>query len=167
MKRKLIALILLFGCSSSIFGQAISKNELNTVLKETLAKSRNFVSDATNSWYYDNSENDYDRKDTITLKTARSFKRDYCNIINWTFYEWNHFRLEVADYCNEPPTKLASKNEDYFELLIDETDDKTILLLKNINGVQDQFEIVESLKNTPIDNGNDQFNYTIKLRRIK
>ena len=167
MKIKLIVMILIFGCTSTTFGQVISKNELKIVLKETLAKSRNFVSGATNSWYYDNSENDYKQKDTITLKTARSFKRDYCNIINWTFYEQNNFILEVADYCNEPPTKLASKNEDYFELLINETDEKTFISLKNINGIQEKFEIIELIKNVPIETGNDQFDYTMKLSRIK
>ena len=166
MKIKLITIILILG-SPSIFGQTISKNELKQMLKETLTKSRNHVSDATNSWFYDNSGNDYETQDTLTFHTARSYKRDYCKIINWTFYKWNNFRLEFADYCNEPPTKLASNDNDYYEFLIEETDEKIFVRLKNTNGIQDKFEIIELTENIPVINGNDQFDYTIKLKRIK
>ncbi|GGD15580.1 hypothetical protein GCM10011343_03130 [Flavobacterium orientale] len=166
MKIKLIIIILIFTSVSS-FGQSVLKSELKKMLTETLVKSRNYVSDATNSWFYDNTENDYKTQDTLTFKTARSFKRDYCKIINWTFYEWNKFRLEFADYCNEPPTKLASKNEDYYEFLVEEKDKNIFVYLKNVNGIQDKFKIVELTKIEPIDSGNDQFDYRIKLTRIK
>ncbi len=166
MKIKLITITLIF-TSVSIFGQSVSKSELQNMLKETLTKSRNYVSDATNSWFYDNSSNDYKTQDTLTFYTARSYKRDYCKIINWTFYKWNNFRLEFADYCNEPPTKLASNDNDYYEFLIEETDENIFVSLKNINGIQDKFEIIELTENEPIDSGNDQFDYTIKLKRIK
>ncbi len=166
MKIKLITIILIFTTASS-FGQSVSKSELKKMLRETLAKSRNYVSDANNSWFYDNTENDYETQDTLTFNTARSFKRDYCKIINWTFYEWNKFRLEFADYCNEPPMKLASKNKDYYEFIITESDENIFVSLKNINGIQEKFKMVELKKNEPIDSGNDQFDYTIKLIRIK
>ena len=166
MKIKLITIILIFTSLSS-FGQSVSKSELKKMLKETLAKSRNNVSEATNSWFYDNTKNDYEKRDTLTFNTARSFKRDYCKIINWTFYEWNKFRLEFADYCNEPPTKLASKNEDYCEFIIIKSDKNIFVSLKNINGIQEKFKIFELKKNEPISSGNDQFDYTIKLIRIK
>ena len=103
----------------------------------------------------------------MTLHTARSYKRDYCKIVDWTFSEWNNFRLEFADYCNEPPTKLVPKDKDYYEFLIEETADKTFISLKNINGIQDKFEIIELTEIKPIDNGNEQFNYSIELKRIK
>jgi len=166
MKIKLITIILIFTSISS-FGQSVSKCELKKMLKETLVKSRNYVSDATNSWFYDNTENDYETQATLTFNTARSFKRDYCKIINWTFYEWNKFRLEFTDYCNEPPTKLASKNDHYYEFVITESDENIFVSLKNINGIQEKFKIVELTKNVPIDSGNDQFDYTIKLKRIE
>ncbi len=66
MKIKLITIILIFTTISS-FGQSVSKSELKKMLKETLAKSRNYVSDATNSWFYDNTENDYETQATLTL----------------------------------------------------------------------------------------------------
>jgi hypothetical protein len=166
MKIKLITITLIF-TSISIFGQSVSKSELKSILKETLAKSRNYVPDATNSWFYDNSANDYETQDTLTFNTARSYKRDYCKIINWTFYKWNNFRLEFADYCSEPPTKLASKNNDYYEFLIEENEENIFVLLKNINGIQEKLEIIELTENEPIDIGSDQFDYSIKLKRIK
>ena len=166
MKIKLITIILIFTTISS-FGQSVSKSELEKILKETLAKSRNYVSDATNSWFYDNTENDYQTQDTLIFNTARSFKRDYCKIINWTFYDWNNFRLEFADYCNEPPTKLASNDNDYYEFIIEETDENIFVILKNINGIQNKFKIIELTENETIDSGNDQFDYTIKMKRIK
>lgn len=166
MKIKLITIILIFTSLSSS-GQSVSKSELKKMLKETLSKSRNNVSDATNSWFYDNTKNDYEKRDTLTFNTARSLKRDYCKIINWTFYKWNKFRLEFADYCNEPPKKLASKNEDYYEFIIIEFDEDIFVSLKNIDGIQEEFKIFELKKNEPISSGSDQFDYTIKLIRIK
>ncbi|WP_156879235.1 hypothetical protein [Salinimicrobium xinjiangense] len=166
MQIKLTIIIFLFSCTST-FGQEISKNELKKVLEETLSKSRDFVPNATNSWFYDNSENDYKTRDTLILNTARSHKRDYCQTIDWTFYKWNKFRLEVADYCNEPPTKLASKDEDNFQLLIKEMDGKINLLVQNQNGIQDKFEVVEFKKNSAAESDNSQFDYTLKLKRIK
>lgn len=166
MKIKLTTITLIFTCIS-IFGQSVSKNELQNMLKETLTKSQNYVSDATNSWFYDNSSNDYETQDILTFNTARSYKRDYCKIINWTFYKWNNFLLEFADYCNEPPTKLVSNDNDYYEFIIEETDENIFVLLKNINGIQDKFKIVELTENSTVDNANEQFNYTIKLKRIK
>jgi len=165
-KIKLITVILII-TSASLYGQSVSKSELKKTLKETLVKSRNYVSDATNSWFYDNTKNDYETQDTLTFNTARSFKRDYCKIVNWTFYEWNKFRLEFADYCSEPPTKLASKNEDYYDFIIEESNENIFVSLKNLNGIQEKFQIVELTKNMPIDSGNDQFDYTIKIKRIK
>ncbi|MEM6685193.1 MAG: hypothetical protein AAF617_05300 [Bacteroidota bacterium] len=140
---------------------------MKKILNETLAKSRNYVSNATNSWFYDNTENNYKTQDTLVFNTARSFKREYCKIINWTFYEWNKFRLEFADYCNEPPKKLVSKNEDYYGFIITESDGNTYISLKNTNGIQEKFKILELSKNKPIESGNDQFDYTIKLQRIQ
>ncbi|WP_037320369.1 hypothetical protein [Salegentibacter sp. Hel_I_6] len=167
MKVKLTILIFLIGSVTSICGQTVSKNELREILQETLTKSREFVPNATNSWFYDNSENDYGTRDTLILNTARSYKRDYCQTIDWTFYEWNKFRLEVADYCNEPPTKLASKDEDYFQLLIKEIDGEINLLVQNQNGIQDKFEIIEFKENLAAESGSSQFDYTLKLKRIK
>ncbi|PKD17283.1 hypothetical protein APR41_18595 [Salegentibacter salinarum] len=162
MKVQLVIAVFLFGCLTSIFGQTISKNELKEILQETLIKSRDFVPNATNSWIYDNSEKDYETKDTLILNTARSLKRDYCQTINWTFYKWNKFQLEVADYCNEPPTKLASKDKDYFQLLIKETDGKIHLMFQNQNNIQDKFEIIELVENLPLENDSSQFAYTLK-----
>ncbi len=166
MKTKLITITLIL-TSISLLGQSVSKSELKNILKETLTKSRDYVSGATNSWFYNNSQNDYKIQDTLTFSIARNYKINYCKIVNWTFSKWNSFRLEFADYCEEPPIKSASNDNDYYEFIIEENDDIVFVLLKNVNGIQDKFKVIELTENELIDSGNYQFDYTIKLKRIK
>ncbi|PZR21169.1 MAG: hypothetical protein DI539_08720 [Flavobacterium psychrophilum] len=93
-----------------------SKNDLESVLHETLAKARNAVPTAENSWSYNNTNQDYFRKDTIILNTARSYKRNYCKEIRWSFYQNQKLILENTPECTEPPTMLKPKKEDYLTL---------------------------------------------------
>lgn len=144
-----------------------SKDELKSVLKETLAKSRNAVSTATNKWRYDNSKDDYFQRDTIVLSTARTYRMDFCKVMNWSFYKDDKFVLENAQYCNEPPTKLISKREDSIKIKIKEYRNRTFLELQNINGVFEKYEIIDLKKNKPLsDEGDYQFDYTLILLRI-
>ncbi|WP_299246783.1 hypothetical protein [uncultured Aquimarina sp.] len=164
---RLLILILLLSVFGGINAQdQITRKEILSVLKETLAKSRNFDSEATNEWFFDNTNNDYLKKDTIVLNSARSFKRDYCNIINWSFYKNDKFKLEKADYCNEPPTKLVSKDEDFMNIKIKKLNDVIFLNLFNVNGLVETYQIL-SLKSNKTSDEENNFDYTLKLLRIK
>ena len=146
---------------------AVSKDSLDVIFKETLQKARNAVSDATNNWRYDNSEDDYLKKDTLIFNTARSYRMNYCNGVNWSFYKEKQFILEFAQYCNEPPTKLISKKEDYMTLQIERRSNKYYLNLLNANGLFETFEVSELKKNQPLSVGESAFDYTMVLVRLK
>jgi len=167
MKKAIIFISLCLTINVSKAQSLLTKDSLYFVFKETLAKSRNAVSDATNNWRYDNSNDDYFKKDTLIFNTARSYKLDYCNGINWSFYKEKHFILEFAQNCNEPPTKLRSKEEDYMRLEIKQSDGKLFLTLLNKNGLSDEFEILDFKRNNPLSNRESAFDYTIVLLRHK
>ncbi|WP_299211553.1 hypothetical protein [uncultured Aquimarina sp.] len=164
---RIIALILFLNIFGVLNAQnQTTKKEILSIFKETLTKSRDFVSEATNEWFFDNTNNDYSKKDTIVLNSARIFKRDYCNIINWSFYSSDNFVLEKADYCNEPPTKLISKNKDSINIKIKELNNVTYLNLYNINGLFETYRILYLKTNETSDEDNS-FDYTLKLLRIE
>lgn len=131
MKKAIIFISLCLTIKASKAQILLTKDSLDFVFKETLAKSRNAVSNATNNWRFDNSNDDYFKQDTIILNTARSYKMNYCNGINWSFYKEKHFILEFTQTCNEPPTKLKSKKEDYMRLQIKQRSNKFYLRLLN------------------------------------
>ena len=101
------------------------------------------------------------------MNTARTYKMNYCNGVNWTFYKEKQFILEFAQYCTEPPTKLISKKTDYTKLQIKQHDNKTYLRLSNKNGLFDVFEVLELKRNPPLEEGENAFDYTIVLVRLK
>jgi hypothetical protein len=167
MKKAIIFISLCLTIKGSKAQSLLTKDSLDFVFKETLAKSRNAVSNATNNWRYDNSNDDYYKQDTIILNTARSYKMNYCNGINWSFYKEKRFILEFTQTCNEPPTKLRSKKEHYMRLQIIQRSNKFYLRLLNKNGLSDEFEILTLKRNTPLSDGESAFDYTIVLLRHK
>jgi hypothetical protein len=167
MKKAAIFISLCLTIKVSKAQSLLTKDSLDFVFKETLAKSRNAVSNATNNWRYDNSNDDYFKQDTIILNTARSYKINYCNGINWSFYKEKRFILEFTQHCNEPPTKLRSKKEDYMRLQIKQRSNKFYLRLLNKNGLSDEFEILNLKRNAPLSDGESAFDYTIVLLRHK
>ncbi len=166
MKKAVIFISLCLTIKMSKAQNLLTKDSLDFVFKETLAKSRNAVSNATNNWRYDNSNDDYFKQDTIILNTARSYKMNYCNGINWSFYKKKRFIVEFTQ-CNEPPTKLRSKEEDYMRLQIKQRSNKFYLRLLNKNGLSDEFEILNLKRNAPLSNEESAFDYTIVLLRHK
>ncbi|TSE07891.1 hypothetical protein [Aquimarina algiphila] len=169
MKNMILPLLLILYLN--IFGiinaqNQITPKEMQSVFKETLAKSRNFVPEATNIWSFDNSNNDYFKKDTITLNSARCGNGDYCSGIDWSFYENEKIILEKIIHCDEPPTKVASKEEDFMDLKIKEQDGMTYLCLYNNNGIFETFEVL-SLKANNTTDEECTFDYTLKLLRTR
>ena len=162
-----LAFILILITSALQAQSNTSKRELKSIFKETLRKSRNAVSTARNEWRYDNTNDDYSQNDTIILNSARSYKMDFCNGIGWSFYENEKCVLENFRYCNEPPTKLVSKKEDFITLKIKEENGQTYIEQYNLNGLFDKFKVLEVLRNKPLGNGEAEFDYTLKLVRIK
>jgi hypothetical protein len=147
---------------------SVSKDKLESVLKETLKKSRNAVLTATNEWRFDNTKDNYFKNDTIVLNAARSYRMDYCKAVFWSFYENEKFVLEKIPYCNEPPIMLRPQKEDSIKTKIKEIKNKVLLVLYNVNGIFETFEVLRLRKNEPLSNEDDnQFDYTMTLVRIR
>jgi hypothetical protein len=167
MKLQLTVLFTFISFTYSSAQVALTKNEFESILQETLKKSRNAVSNAENNWRYDNTNEDYFKKDTIVLKTARSYRVDYCKEIRWSFYENQKFIIENTPECTEPPTMLKPKDEDFIVIECIEKNGNLYLLLKNYKGICDTFKVLELYRNKPIEAGESAFDYTLKLTRKK
>jgi hypothetical protein len=167
MKQRLIIIFVLFYQFNLTAQSEINKSNLDAIFIETLEKSRNAVKTASNEWRYDNSNDDYFIKDTITLNTARSYRKNYCKEINWSFYREKDFVINRITECTEPPTKLISKKKDTISLSIEELDNRVLFDLYNFEGRIERFEVIELTKNQPIFNEANQFDYTVKLVRVE
>lgn len=165
-----VTVLILVSClvfSGSIAQHLLDKNSIRLIFKETLGKVRNAVDNASNDWRYDNSKSDYFTNDTIVLNTARSYRMEYCEGVNWSFYKEQKFILEFTHYCHEPPLKDKSHKKDYMRMRIKESNDKIYLKLINQGGLFDSFEILAVKKNDPIDDYEVKFDYSIVLLRHK
>jgi hypothetical protein len=167
MKETILFIFLCLAAKLSMSQIQVTKDSLDFIFEETLKKSRNAVSDATNNWRYDNSKDDYFKKDTLILNSARSYKMNYCNGVNWSFYKEKQFILEFSQYCNEPPTKQISKKEDYMMIKIEYRSNKYYLNITNANGLFESFEVLELTRNRPLSEGDSSFDYTMVLVRLK
>ena len=167
MKTTSIFIITFFSILASNAQVSISKNDILLSLKESLEKSRNAVSDARCNWRFNNTNDDYFKKDTIILNLARSYRTDYCKEIRWSFYENTKFVLENTPECTEPPTMLKPKKEDYLELILEEKNESLYLILKNSKNIVDKFRVVQFRRNIPLSDEESAFDYTIVLMRNK
>jgi hypothetical protein len=166
MKRLLIITLIIIWTNSNAQIQ-ITKTDFEIVLQETLKKSRNAVADAKNSWRYDNTNQDYFTNDSIIINTARSYRKDYCKEIRWSFYENQKFILENTPECTEPPSMLRPNEKDYKELKCVEKNDDLYLIVSNSKGIDDKFKVLEFRRNKPLTIEESAFDYTIILLRTK
>ena len=164
-------LILIFLLNFSFFSYAqnikLNKENILKIFKSTIKQSKkNVIDTSSNPWFTDNTENKYYTSEFIELKHARSFKRDYCKIINWNFYKKDAFILGDANYCSEPPSQKVTKPENYIEIKINKEKENVILQLYNQKKLTEQFKIIELQKiESKYEKG--EFELTLKLQRIK
>lgn len=130
-----------FDVSDSI---EISKPNIYNIFQETVEQDKDFP---TTLWFSDNTNDKYFKSDTIKLIHANSYKRDYCNIINWTFQKKDEMIRTFADYCEEPPTAKVTTENDYFEVRISEKKSNTFLELYNKKRLVEKFKIESLVKN--------------------
>ena len=166
---KKIFLIIFFSAAFYFSNAQVSSSldSVKAVFAETLKKSRNAVDDATNSWRYDDTNNDYFIKDTIILNSARTYKTSYCNGVEWKFNKEDQFVLLFTRRCNEPPLALASRKEDYFRMVIVERNDGCYLKLFYRKRLKETFKVLNLKRNPPLSFGADAFDYTMILIRQK
>lgn len=144
----------------------ISKNELLKAFKETIVQTKKGkIETDSNPWFTENTNEIYYKNDTIVLKNAKSFKRDYCKIINWNFYKKNAFVIGDADYCNEPPTRKVTKPKDWVNLKVHYVENNLIMELFNENKMIDKFKVILLEKKESEYEKND-FDYILKIIRL-
>lgn len=144
----------------------ITKESLLNAFANTITKSQDGKIDLDrNPWFTDNTNLRYFKNDTITFFNARSFKKDYCKIINWRFYEKNKFVIGDENSCDEPPTQKVATAESWIELNLIENKDKIIIEIVNQNKVIEKFKVLELSKVESIYN-KGEFDLSLKLVRL-
>ena len=162
--------ITVFHCAAFYFSTAqmsLSLDTVKAVFAETLRKSRDVVDDAPNSWRYDDSNNDYFRKDTLVLNSARSYRTNYCNGVEWSFYKEDRFVVLFTRLSNEPSLRLATKKEDFFKMVIFQKNDGCYFKLYNRRRLKETFKLLGLRRNPPLSLGESVFDYTMVLVRQK
>ena len=144
----------------------ISKAELLKAFNETIVqKEKGIIHTNSNPWFTDNTNENYFKKDTITLKNAKSYKRGYCKIINWNFYKKDAFSIGNADYCNEPPSQKITTENDWIKLNVEKEENYLIIELFNQNKLIDKFKIL-SLEKKESEYEKGKMDYILKLKRL-
>ncbi len=143
----------------------ISEKNILKIFKSTIQQDKgNKIKITSNPWFTD--QNTYLKTDTIIFTNSNNFNRDYCRVINWTFYKKNKFIRSFGNYCDEPPTEKVTNKNDHFDLKIIENQQKTILELSNQGKVIEKFEII-SLEKTQSLSYKNEIKYKLTLKREK
>ena len=124
---------------------AINKENIYKIFQITINQDNKYFQ--TIPWFTDNTNDKYFESDTIQFIHAKSYKRNYCNLIHWTFQKKDKMIRNFADYCKEPPVADITKENDYFDIRISETESKTILELYNKKKLIEKFKIESFVKN--------------------
>ncbi|MHC0440497.1 hypothetical protein [Flavobacterium sp. 3-210] len=165
MKYFLVFFLLLMYYSGHSQKKNVSKNELLQAFKQTIVQTRKTIDTDSNPWFTDNTNGNYYKNDTISFKNAKSFKRNYCKIINWTFYKKDAFVIGDADYCNEPLTRKVTKPENWINLRCYNSGDDLIIELYTANKLLEKFKVISLQKNQSEYNKNEE-DYFLKLVRL-
>ena len=166
--RKLLFIVLLLFVELSFSQHVnISKKQLLNLFKETIVQTKKGIIQVdSNPWFTENTDNLYFKNDTIVLKNARSFKREYCKIVNWNFYKKNAFIIGYADYCNEPPTQKVTKPEDWAILKFNDSKKDLVIELYNQNKIIDKFRVLY-IKKSESKYDENEYEYVLILLRLK
>lgn len=166
MKNNLLFILILFFQFSYSQETKISKTNLLKSFKETIVQTeKGKIQTDSNPWFTENTNEIYFNNDTIVLKNARSFKRDYCKIINWNFYKKEAFIIGDANYCNEPPIQRATKQTDWINLNVYNVKNDLIIELFNGNKIIDKFKVI-SLEKKKSEYKKKEFDYILKIVRL-
>lgn len=112
------------------------------------------------SWKFNNADSLYFKQDTLNAFVYKSSKhKNFCQLIDWTFYRNNAFILGQESNCNEPSIRKVSKHpNDYFTLAVYSVKNETMIDILRYDKI-----IVESFIVMGIEENNDYSN--IKLVR--
>src|SRR5690554_4342089 len=103
IKNFIVVFTILLGFAGYSQNESVTKSTLLKAFKKSIEQKKGSIRTLSNPWHTDNTDSTYYKQGTISLRNGKSYKGNYCYVINWTFYEKDKFVLADADYCNEPP----------------------------------------------------------------
>lgn|GEM_PF-1612500 len=143
-----ILIFLLVSFSAFSQNNEFSKSDLKRLFKKSiLQNSKKSISTYSNPWVSDNTDSLYYKSDTIKLYgfKTKPYLADFCESVNWSFYEKSKFFLAKAHFCKEPPTVTA--NAEHFNIKFLKTKTEFIIELYKLNILTDKFKVLEIINN--------------------
>lgn len=153
-------LILLIAILNSInsYGQtkSYSENEIYALFKNSISQTeKGKIEVPSNPWLICNQDSSFFRKDTIRVCSNSYYRNSLncCQYIAWTFYDKDKFISTNLELCKEPTTASATKDKDYFKILVVSADNYLIISTFNNDQLKDSFKLlsVDNIKQSNSD----------------
>jgi hypothetical protein len=153
-------LILLIAILNSInsYGQTkpYSENEIYALFKNSISQTeKGKIEVPSNPWLICNQDSSFFRKDTIRVCSNSYYRNSLncCQYIAWTFYDKDKFISTNLELCKEPTTASATKDKDYFKILVVSADNYLIISTFNNDQLKDSFKLlsVDNIKQSNSD----------------
>ena len=121
--------------SVSCYGQTkgYSENEIYSLFKKSISQTeKGKIEILSNPWLICNQDSSFYRKDTLKVCSNSYYRNSLncCQYIAWTFYAKDKFISTNLELCKEPTTSSATKDKDYFKILVFSTDNYFIEMIK-------------------------------------
>ena len=121
----------------------ISKRQLLKAFKKSIEqKDRKWINTDSNPWVTNNADSLFYKSDTIVFTNAKNLKREYCRVINWSFYKKNEFVLSDSNSCREPSRARVNQPGDWFRIEIFESDRGLFFDIYNFETLIDRFKVI-------------------------
>ncbi|WP_433765855.1 hypothetical protein [Flavobacterium ginsenosidimutans] len=126
----------------------ISKSEVQKIIKDSQAakKDGSISLPSIKSWKFNNVDSLYFKSDTlIAIQNKTNTQNDFCEFIDWTFYQKKAFILGRCSFCKEPPSRMVTKYpKDYFSIAIYEVENKTMIdILRYDKMIVESFNVIK------------------------
>jgi len=154
---RLILLLAIFTSVNS-YGQtkSYSENDIYSLFKKSISQTeKGKIEIPSNPWLICNQDSSFFSNDTIRVCSNSYYRNSLncCQYIAWTFYEKDKFISTNLELCKEPTTASATKDKDYFKILVVSADNYLIISTFNNDQLKDSFKLlsVENIKKSNSD----------------
>ena len=122
---------------------------MKKILRKSIEQdSRRSISTLSNPWVIDNTDSLFFKTDTVKLTNVKAqYKYDFCEKINWSFYEKDKFYQVESQTCREPSSAKVSDENSRHWITIKKTELGLILNTYNLNVLIDQFLVLSINQN--------------------
>ncbi|WP_348723580.1 hypothetical protein [Tenacibaculum sp. 190524A05c] len=153
---RFIIFTILFTIHSGLFSQKINpeKDALKKLFRESIKQdSSGSISTLSNPWIIDNTDNLFFKTDTVKLINIKdvTYKYEFCNFINWSFFKKDKFFQVESQTCTEPSSVKVSDEYSLHWVTIKQTELGLILNTYKSNGLKDRFLVLSINRNKKTD----------------